>query len=208
MKLFLTSQASKVVSNIANNLKIEKGSKLAFINTATEPIQNEDLTWLQDDKQAFIMQGFDVQEYTITGKTPAVLKSDLSKYKHIYVSGGYTDHLLNESYISGFNTLVRELVDSGVIYIGSSAGSIITGPSVPIYLKDPEKYPKMENKPAFGLVNFTVIPHWGDENFKERYLNERLLEIYNHHVNPHIILTDYQYVVVENNSFKIVDVDF
>jgi hypothetical protein len=75
---------------------------------------------------------------------------------------------------------------------------------LPDYFSDEEA--ELENKNGYGFVNFTLVPHWGSEDFKERYLGERLKIVYKEDQVPLILLTDNQYVHIKDDQMKIVDV--
>lgn len=205
MKLFLTSSVSEVAHDLVRHVDLSRGNKLVFIDTAAEPEKSGDIQWLIDDRNSLIKAGFEVTDYTITGKKIDELKEFLPKFDYIYLSGGNTLHLLSESYKSGFIDYIKELIKNGKVYIGTSAGSIIAGPSVPEYLKDSENYSDVENKPAYGFVNFTVVPHWGSEHFRKEYLGRRLEIAYKEDGYPYILLTNDQYIIVEDDNYKIID---
>jgi dipeptidase E len=153
--------------------------------------------------------GFDLFDYTLTGKSQSQLKHDLASTDILYVSGGSTFYLLQQSNASGFTTLVNDMVvNQGKIYIGTSAGSIIAGPVLPAYLLDVSGEPittELIDGAAYGLVNFTILPHWGSPHFKQRYLESRIETIYSPHQPPTILLTDYQYIRVTGDVIQIVD---
>jgi dipeptidase E len=160
--------------------------------------------WLQNDRKSLVKAGFVVSDYTITGKSKKQLKTDLDGFDYIYLSGGNTAYLLQQSQRSGFSELIKELVEEGKVYIGTSAGSIIAGPKLPDYFSDEET--GLENKNGYGFVNFTIVPHWGSEDFKERYLGERLKIAYKKNQVPLLLLTDNQYVHVQDSQIKIIDI--
>lgn len=205
MKLFLTSSVSEVAHDLQNYIDLAMGNSLVFIDTAAEPEKNGDIAWLLKDRKALVDAGFAVSDYTITGKTKDEIEDFLPKFDYIYVSGGNTLHLLSESYKSGFISLIKKLIKNGKTYIGTSAGSIIAGPFVPRYLRDDEKHLAVEDKPAYGFVNFTVVPHWGSDFFRKDYLEKRLEAAYKDDGFPFVLLTDSQYVYVEDDHFKIID---
>ena len=91
----------------------------------------------------------------------------------------------------------------GKIYIGTSAGSIIAGPRLPDYFSDEDA--DLQNTDGYGFVNFTLVPHWGSEDFKERYLGERLKAVYRDNQVPLLLLTDNQYVHVKDDQMQIVE---
>ena len=158
------------------------------------------------DKQALVDAGFTVSDYTITDKTRDQIENDLDGFDYIYLSGGDTVHLLSQSQKSGFISLIKDFIQNkGKIYIGTSAGSIIAGPRLPDYFPN-EKRLELENENCYGLVNFTVFPHWGSEDFKEKYLGKRLRIVYKEDQVPLLLLTDSQYVHVYNDCIQIIDV--
>lgn len=204
MELFLTSSVHAVAHDIAKKVDPFQANKLVFIDTAAE-VEKGDKTWLKNDRQALVDAGFMVRDYSITDKSKNQLETDLNGFDYIYLSGGNASYLLQQSQKSGFVPLVKELIQKkGKIYIGTSAGSIIAGPKLPDYFSDKEV--ELENKNGYGFVNFTVVPHWGSKDFKERYLGERLKIAYKEDQVPLLLLTDNQYVHVQNDQMKIIDV--
>ena len=79
----------------------------------------------------------------------------------IVVGGGNTFHLLNELYRMQLLTIVRELVGSGVPYVGWSAGSVVACPTI----KTTNDMPIVEppSLDALGLVPFQINPHYTEE---------------------------------------------
>lgn len=205
-QLFLTSSIHAVAHDIAKRLDLSVNNNLVFITTPIEPVTG-DKTWVKNDRQALCDAGFKVTDYTITNKTIDQLKKDLSEYKYIYLSGGNTFYLLKQSQKSGFITLIKDLVNiEEKIYIGTSAGSIIAGPKCPDYLLSKEELVDGEKQKGYEFVNFTILPHWGTEHFKKRYLGERLEIAYEEDQVPLLLLTDSQYVHVQGDTSEIIDV--
>jgi dipeptidase E len=205
-ELFLTSSIHAVAHDIAKLVDFSNGNKLVFIDTASEPKgEREDLEWQKTDRQALVDAGFVVSDYTITGKSRSQLEADLEAFDYIYLSGGDTFYLLEQSQKSGFVSLIRELIqEKGKIYIGTSAGSIIAGPKLLDYHQ--AEGVTLENRDTYGLVNFTIIPHWGSDGFREKYLGGRIEIVYKEDQVPLMLLTDTQYVHVQNGRMEIVDV--
>lgn len=203
-KLFLTSSARSVVHDIPNYVDLSKGNKLVFIDTAAEPNKHEDMTWLKDDRKSFVSAGFDVVDYTITGKSRQELEDFLPQFDFIYCSGGTSAHLLDQSYKTGFIEVIKDLIlVQEKTYIGTSAGSIIAGPKLLDIFKT-DDYSGMFEKKAFGFVDFTIIPHWGSDDFKDVYLGKKLENIYSLDQNPFILLADHQYIHVIDNAVNFI----
>ncbi|MFA7286803.1 MAG: Type 1 glutamine amidotransferase-like domain-containing protein [Patescibacteria group bacterium] len=205
MELFLTSSVHAVAQDIAKKINLVKANKLVFITTAAEPKEEGDLTWLYNDRQALVDAGFNVVDYTITNKNKSELERDLEGFDYIYLSGGNTAYLLQQSQKSGFVALVKELVQKkGKVYIGTSAGSVIAGPRLSDYYIDEST--ELEDKKGYGFVNFTIVPHWGSGDFRKTYLGERLKIVYKEDQVPLLLLTDNQYVHIKDEQMKIIDV--
>lgn len=51
-------------------------------------------------------------------------------YDVVYVTGGDTSHLLRRMKETGFDEIVKKMVYANKIYVGASAGSLITAPSI------------------------------------------------------------------------------
>jgi dipeptidase E len=205
-QLFLTSSVHAVAHNIGKGLDLSSKNKLVFITTAAEP-KTGDKTWLKNDRQALVNAGFKVSDYTMTSKTLDQLKNDLKSYDFIYLSGGDTFYLLKQSHKSGFFDLVKDFVyKEGKTYIGTSAGSIIAGPKCPDYLLPKGEVLNVENQKGYEFVDFTILPHWGSEDFKDKYLKSRLEIAYKKDQVPLVILTDNQYIYVQGDKCEFIDV--
>ncbi len=209
MKLFLASSIDQTAGDIAKRIgKNPKKLKTAFINTAAEAEDQNNLGWLEDDRNGLVSGGFNLFDYTITGKTPAQIEKDLGGCDVIHVNGGNTFYLLLQARKSGFDKFIKSFVENGGIYIGSSAGSIVAAPDIGIRRKTKhEKFvPQLKDFKGFGLVDFIVFPHWANEEFKDDYLSKILIESYATS-NKIILLTDTQYVLVEDDMYKIIDIE-
>ena len=204
--LFLTSSVHAVALDIAKKADLSKNNKLVFIDTAAE-VAEGDKEWLKNDRQALVDAGFEVTDYSITNKSKDELETYLPKFDYIYLSGGNTPYLLRQSQKSGFVSVIKDLIlKKGKTYIGTSAGSIIAGPRLPVYLLDDDKSVNVEGLKGYGFVNFTVLPHWGSKDFREKYLGGRLEIVYKEDQVPLLLLTDNQYVHVQDDQVEIVDV--
>lgn len=203
-RLFLASSVSGVALRIARDIGAKvRGMRLAFIITAAEA-EEGNKGWLRDDRAAVVKAGFDVFDYTLTGKTSEQIRKDLSHVDVVFIEGGNPFYLLQQIQQSGFAPIVRELIKKGVIYIGSSAGSQVAGPDLyPVYRTDRVlKAPDLNGYEGLGLVDFLILPHWGNNERKEDFIHRRLEQAYttNHKI---ILLSDNQYIRVEGEMYRI-----
>lgn len=202
-RLFLTSSVNFVAEDIAKRIG-EKGLNLAFIVTPTE-VEEGDLQWLKDDRQSLIDAGFLVTDYTFTGKRREEVEEFLKDFDVIYMSGGNSFWFLKKIQEADCADVIRNFVESGKIYISTSAGSVVAGPDIYITrnLDKFDKVPELKEYKGLGLVNFVIMPHWGSENFEQRY--KRTIDAYQNEY-PILLLSNQMYVMVEDDKYKIIKV--
>lgn len=209
MKLILTSSICSVAKSFNKILDLKSGKRACFINTAAE-IETGDLEWLKKDRQSLIDAGFELEDYTISHKRASLIYQYLQTFSYIYISGGNVFYLLEQSINSGFIDVIHDLViNHHKTYIGSSAGSIIAGPTLPRYLRNLDKCNNNEimDAPAYNLVNFTLLPHWNSPYFRQAYLTNKFDTLYNSHQTPLVFLNDKQYIIVNDDQFELVDLN-
>lgn len=204
--LFLTSSNNYVMHDVINNIpNFKKGMKLAFIPTAAE-VEEGDRSWLDQDRQAAIEVGFDVFDFSFTGKTEEQVRMALDSVDAVLMSGGNTYYLLQEIQKSECTAYLRERVDTGMVYIGTSAGSILAGPSIDLVgdLDDRSLAPDLNGDDCLGLVDVIVFPHWGSPHFQKRY--EKCMQNGYKKGNKLVLLTDDQYLWVRDEWYQIMSI--
>ena len=204
MNLFLTSSINFVAKDVFDKVKNSTDNKrLVFISTAAE-IEKGDLSWLDEERKALNNAGFLVEEYSITGKNSDEIRKKLEGAGSVCVGGGNTYYLLYQARKSGFDRVVKKLVADGLIYIGSSAGSLLAGPNIETSLDDPQTVPELTDYRGIHFTDIAVRPHWGSEYFFDRYHQEmdRLYGL----KQKMILLTDYQYLHVRDDWYQIITV--
>lgn len=209
--LFLTSSIGLpgVGESIRAKLGHDKTLKTVFISTPVEGESDKsDLSWVDEEKVGLRKNNFDIFDYTITGKNLLEIKEDLKDVEVLYIAGGNNFYLKEKSNESEFGTVVKEFVASGKIYIGTSCGSQIMGDDMsPILsMSDLDVLAQPVDMKGFGLVNFTIIPHWGSEEFRENRLNETSFDQMYGSTDSLIAINNFQYIEVINDKFRIIDV--
>lgn len=207
--LFLTSAIGipGVAESIRSKLGHDNHLKTAFITT---PVEVEDMTddsWYQDDRKALTQNGFDIFDYSITGKSESDIRTDLEGIETLYISGGNEFYLKQQSVKNNFGQFVKEFVESGKPYISTSAGSIIMAPDMTpaLNITDITNCPEpITDLTGFGIVDFLPMPHWGSDDFKDLYLGERKEKMYAEKWQT-ILLNNYEYIEVMDDQFRIID---
>lgn len=203
-KLFLTSFTAYVVKELIKFLdKDPQDTTTAFIPTAADPYKKNQ--WFVDeDKEALTKHGFNLSEVDIKNKTEKRLYGILSKFELIIVAGGNSFYLLEKSLESGFDKALRKLLSEGIVYVGGSAGAVIVGPSLePVKtLDDPQQGKNLKNYNGMGIVDFVVLPHYGNPKYEARYKNIiRDKSLSNFKLIP---LTNNQAIEVRGDKYKII----
>src|SRR5947207_2157169 len=130
-KLLLTSDAftnHRIGEEFLNLLNKKPGdTKVLFIPTASEyKLENgEEMFYVKESEKELIDLGILKENIFWLDVKNVEAAGDLSVYDVIYVCGGNTFYLLHKLKEIGFDKKIIELVESGKVYVGVSAGSVI-----------------------------------------------------------------------------------
>ncbi|MBI3486237.1 Type 1 glutamine amidotransferase-like domain-containing protein [Candidatus Daviesbacteria bacterium] len=173
MKLLLTSGGltnQSIVKALKDLLaKSFNQLNLAFIPTAAN-VEFGDKSWLINNLLECQKLGFkSIDIVDISALPKKIWQKRLEDSDALLFSGGNTYHLMYWINKSGLKDILKKLLKTRV-YIGISAGSIITTPS--LKLSSVEKEPLKEigetiYDDGLGLVNFLVEPHINSPYFPE-----------------------------------------
>lgn len=111
-----------------------------------------------DDYVAVVTKGLEALPYTIELVLPATAKAQIEKADAIMVGGGNTFKLLHDIYQLKLLDLIRDKINKGTPYIGWSAGSNITGPTIGTTNDMPVIEPHSFN--SLGFFPFQLNPHY------------------------------------------------
>ncbi len=173
--------------------------KVAYIPTAADPY--EDKWFIEADRKNLKELGFKFTEVDLKNQTEEKLFETLKTFDIIFISGGNTFYLLEKVRESGFDKIIGKLLDSGVIYVGASAGATLVGPDIaPVAALDDPSKAKLENTNGLSLVDFVILPHYGKEKYLSRY--QGIIDEYKDKFELKT-LTDEQAVWVEDGSVRV-----
>ena len=204
-QLFLASSLSETGSLVAKHLNPKQYSRVLFVTTASE-VEPGDKGWLQNDREGLQDAGFTTEDYTFTGKTREEIKEKLENIDAVCLGGGNTYYLLDQMRKTGAFELIKEKVEAGLPFIGSSAGAIAAGPETDLIkdLDDPKKAPDLTDHTGLELTDIALVVHWGAsflESRGERTI--RALEDLFDHDTKILFLRDNHLLYVEDETFQI-----
>jgi len=132
--------------------------KIVCIPTAANVY--EDKPWLEEEKQPFRNMGFNLSDFDIENKSAWEVEGKLTDADVVYITGGNTYYLLEKMKACGFEKAIRKCLDEGAIYVGSSAGAIVAGPSIDFIrdMDDPTKA-RLDDFAGLNLIDFKILPH-------------------------------------------------
>ena len=166
-ELFLSSSFKDVATIFADFKQDLKGKTVTFIPTAS--IVEKVVFYVASGKKALEKLGLKVDILEISTAEPEEINTKLRNNDFIYVTGGNTFFLLQELKRTGADKIITEEVNAGKVYIGESAGAMITSPHVEYAtaMDSVKKAPNLENFDALGLVPFYTVPHYTNSPFQK-----------------------------------------
>lgn len=166
MKLFLASEAKepRSMKKLEQFVGGFKGKKIGYIPTAAngeEPYGTwkTGTTWNIFNATGASIELLELEDYKKMHFPEMLCDKDI-----LFVAGGMCGYLMYWMRRTRLDRCIPDLLSKGLIYVGSSAGSMVTAPTLhtaEIYLNDPEV--GAEVIPGLGLVDFDFYPHFSDE---------------------------------------------
>ncbi|MDP3900240.1 MAG: Type 1 glutamine amidotransferase-like domain-containing protein [bacterium] len=197
--ILLTSAGMQVKAEILKLLsKPANQTRVAHIITASKVEKNT--AYVEEELRAMGAVGFQVTNVDIEAKTTNELRNILQDKDIIYVQGGNTFYLLKHAKTSGFDIIVKELIDKGIIYIGVSAGSYIACPTIEMAIW------KHQDRNRIGLTDLTalhLVPFLLSVHYTPKY-KEILKKAIKQTQYPVRILTDKQALLVRGEEVMLV----
>lgn len=178
--------------------------KVSFITTAAYG-EEPNPVWLEVYRKQLRNYGLNqIEDLDIKDKTQTELEKILSDKDIIFVNGGNTFYLLKWVKKSGFDKVIKDLINKGKLYIGVSAGSYIACPTIEQALwkqkfKD-RKTHGLKDLSALNLVPFLLTAHF-EENYRSIIKEASKTSKY-----PVVALNDTQAILVKDSKYKLVGI--
>lgn len=132
-------------------------------------------------------------------------KDALLNAKAIFTGGGNTFLLLKTLYELDLISTLREVVGRGAAYMGSSAGSNITGMTIGTTNDMPIVYPPSFE--ALGFLPFNLNPHYLDPDLNSTHKGEtretRIKEFHQFNAQPVLGLREGSWLEVQNGKIEL-----
>ena len=129
----------------------------------------------------------------------------ISNAEAIFTGGGNTFELVNQLYKNNLLSIIKEVVNNGTPYLGTSAGSNICGVSMMNTNDMPIVYP-----PSFstlGLIPFNINAHYLDPNPNSTHMGEtretRIKEFHAYQHTPVLGLREGSWLEVLDESITL-----
>jgi dipeptidase E len=191
MKLLLTSNGfigNSLEKDFLDLVSNRKNLKIAIIPTASDSIEwvretPDSKKWVAklirpnnaeegEDYLYFKSNGYDVVIADLK-EDSEILKKKLENVDVIDVPGGDVNYLLDWAKIAKLDQYLKDLLDKGIVYVGTSAGTGLVVPDIGLTWWEPKEWAGTDHM-GFGIVDFVVVSHQKESD--ERSNTENLIK--------------------------------
>jgi len=198
MKLILASDLSFLLKYGYKLTGISKDKmEIGYITTASKGDRGD---FSRKLKYAIRDNGYNFEEIDIEGKTKEEIKNFFKDKNIIHMEGGNCFYLIRAIRETGFAEILKELLEEGKIYIGTSAGAYMMCPSIEVANWDDTGKGRFDVTDfiALNYVPFVLKAHYKDETEKKVREKMKILKY------PLRILRDGQGIFVEDGRYIFV----
>ena len=138
--------------------------KILFVPYA-RPSGISHLEYTEKAKNVFKILNLEIIDYTNED-----LKESLEKCDGIFIGGGNTFLLLDKLYQYSLIDILKNKIDSGIPYLGTSAGTNICG--ITIGTTNDMPIVHVKSLEALGIIDFNINPHYLDPIDRFEHMGE------------------------------------
>jgi dipeptidase E len=162
MNLLLTSDGfenPRIAEQFVRLLSVPPDqARVLFIPTASRSV--EELPYVRASREELIRCGIRPSHIEDLVLHHGYSDAELSSFHAIYVCGGNTFYLLHTLREYGVDRLLRHMAQTGVTYVGVSAGSVIAGPDIGVAAPFDENDVGLANTMGLGFIPEAISPHY------------------------------------------------
>ena len=199
MKILLTSKGELIIKDGYKLLGIPTDQiRIGYIPTASKGSSSMELA---DKRRKQLSEaGYIYEEFDIEGKSREEILNFFADKNVIHVEGGNTFYLLKVIRETGFDEVLKTLLDRGLAFVGVSAGAYIMCPDIEVatWRTGVDRRFGVEDLTGLNYVPFCLKVHYTDD-MQELY-REKIKDL-NH---PLRILRDGQGIIVENGVDRFI----
>lgn len=181
-RLFLTSSLAGTEKFVEKFLENQNSKTIVFIPTAS--VVGDYTGYVDEAKAVFTALGYRVIELDIEKISKVKAEEILNQNSIVYISGGNSFYLLQELKKKDLDSFIKnKVLEDKLIYIGESAGAIITSKNIDYssLMDEKEKANELVDSSALSLVDFYVVPHYKEFPFEESA--DKILDVYGLELN-------------------------
>lgn len=190
----------------SNGLSTKK-IKFAFKSQFIKPIENVSVLFIPtasrtEDEMMYVKKSYDEliesgvkKENIIWFDIDAVNKTSeyFESVDCIFVCGGNTYYLLSKLKEFGLDNKIIRAIENGTVYVGVSAGSVVTSPTIDHICFLDENDTGLISFHALELIDKYVVPHY-EKSFNNQLISDK----------PFVCITDESAILYENNITTII----
>lgn len=159
LKIAYISTAGDAIEWIPETEGSEK--YISKLKELTPEDQTKMESWLREYRSKYEEKGHTVVVVDLK-EDPTKIRKILESVDVIEVGGGDTNWLLDWAKKSKIDTYLKDLLNSGVVYVGTSAGSMLLNPDIGFTWWGPEEKWGDTDHVGLGVVDFMFQPLHGE----------------------------------------------
>jgi len=204
MKLFLTSSPDISFKQLVELLRLvgkEKADKALIITAAVVPYGLDPKPeWVNRAIEPLRSITNEIDETSL--EDGEMIPGDLSQYDFVFVTGGNVFYLAYRLEETGFGDMLRQYIENGGVYAGSSAGSAILMSDLQHFATadDPTKAPRLCD--GVGILKQAVVVHANHEKYAP--IMSGIAAAYDHDGLEVVKINDGEVLVVENENKRFI----
>ena len=133
-----------------------KNKKVLYITTAIDGEKDNNKSWVCEEYKTILDLGIseeNITEYKIGNNI------NIDDFDIIYMMGGNTIYLLDMIRKYNFGEVIKDFINKGKIYIGSSAGSQILGSTIELNKIYEDNFVNMTDFTGLCIIDKEIVPH-------------------------------------------------